>query len=96
MSLIQSTMLPLGNTAPDFNLFEPKTGKNISLQQLRGKKATLIMFICNHCPFVVHLERALTLLGQDYHNSEVSVIAISANDAQVYHEDGPQYIAKKS
>ena len=89
-------MLPLGTTAPDFNLYEPSTGKYKSLQQLKGDKATLIMFICNHCPFVIHLEKALALLGTEYDKSEIGIIAISANDASIYQEDGPQYIAKKA
>jgi len=96
MSLTPSAMLPLGSKAPDFTLLEPKTGVSKSLQQLKGQKATVVMFICNHCPFVIHLEQALTQLGRDYHNSGVSVIAISANDANSYHEDGPEYMAKKA
>lgn len=89
-------MMPLGTTAPDFNLPEPLSGDVKSLQQLKGKAATVVIFICNHCPFVVHIEQALAQLGRDYAASSVAIIAISANDADSYPMDGPEAMAKKA
>jgi len=96
MSLTPSSMIPLGYKAPSFNLLDPKTGTKKSLEELKGKKATLIMFICNHCPFVVHIEKALIQLGLDYDLNEVSIIAINSNDADVYVEDGPEFMVQKA
>jgi len=61
-----SNMMPLGTLAPDFSLPDTVSGKELSLQSLRGEQATLIMFICNHCPFVKHIEQELVNLGQEY------------------------------
>ena len=96
MSLTSSTMISLGFIAPSFNLLDPKTGTKKTLEQLKGKKVTLIMFICNHCPFVIYIEKALMQLGRDYDPNEVSIIAISSNDADIYSEDGPKYMAEKA
>ena len=89
-------MLPLSSKAPDFNLPDPVSGEYKSLQQLKGNKGTLVMFICNHCPFVVHLEQGLSQLGRDYQSEDLGIIAISSNDASIYREDGPQQMAQKS
>ena len=61
-----STMLPLGTTAPEFALLEPATGKRRSLSEFKGATATVVMFICNHCPFVIHVRDELTRLANDY------------------------------
>lgn len=89
MALTPSNMLPLGTIAPTFNLFDTSSGNTLQLDQLKGSKATVIMFICNHCPFVIHLHEGLTKLIEDYDNSEVSIIAISSNDINNYPQDGP-------
>lgn len=94
MALTPSTMMPLGTQAPDFTLPDTISGKALGLQQLKGKKGTLVMFICNHCPYVKHIKEALTKLGKDYMdknnaNSGISIIAINANDAVKYPDDAP-------
>lgn len=89
MALTPSTMMPLGNTAPDFSLPDTISGKTLSLQQLKGTKGTLVMFICNHCPYVKHIKDALAKLGKDYQDSGISIIAINANDAVNYPDDAP-------
>lgn len=96
MAITPSNMLPLGTIAPDFNLPDTISYKQRSLQQLKGEKGTLVMFICNHCPFVIHLDEALVQLGKDYAGSELSIIAISANDYGAYPQDGPTEMAKKA
>lgn len=95
MSLITSTMVPLGNLAPDFELLDTNDNKFKSLKTLKGEKGTLVMFICNHCPFVVHLEKGLAQMAEDYKNSGIKIIAISANDADMYPSDGPAAMQRK-
>ena len=90
MVLTASTMLPLGTQAPDFHLPEVVSGKTISLDTFADTKALLIMFICQHCPFVKHIKTELAQLGKDYFNSELGILAISANDAEKYPDDGPE------
>jgi len=90
MVLTASTMLPLGTQAPDFHLPEVVSGKTISLNTFADQKALLIMFICQHCPFVKHIKTELAQLGKDYFNSDLGILAISANDAQKYPDDGPE------
>lgn len=89
MSLTPSTMLPLGTIAPDFELLDTVSQKYKKLTDLRGESATVVMFICNHCPFVKHIQNGLVKLAQDYQNKEISFIAISANDVENYPEDAP-------
>ncbi len=89
MAKTPSTMLALGTTAPDFNL--PSTeGGYVKLADFEGKKALLVMFICNHCPFVVHLAPALAKLGREYAPKGLAIVAISSNDAEKYRDDGPE------
>ena len=90
MSLTPSTMLPLGTTAPDFQLPDTVSGGQVALAEVRGKAATVVMFICNHCPYVKHVQGQLVALARDYHRRGVGFVAISANDVDNYPEDGPQ------
>lgn len=90
-----STMLELGTSAPDFSLLEPATGRQRSLNDFADKKALLVMFICNHCPYVLHIEDGLIALGNEYKNEDVAIVAISANDADNYPDDSPAKIAER-
>jgi len=96
MALTPSQMIPLGTSAPDFLLLQPADSQSYSLQQLRGSKATLIMFICNHCPYVKHIIPQLIELSNDYQPKGVSFIGISSNDARAYPEDHPDEIRRIS
>ncbi|MFM6105352.1 MAG: thioredoxin family protein [Sphaerospermopsis kisseleviana] len=96
MVLTASTMLPLGTKAPEFHLPEVVSGENISLANLADKKALLVMFICRHCPFVKHIQQELANLGKDYFNSDLGIVAISANDAQNYPNDAPESLKEMS
>jgi peroxiredoxin len=89
-----STMLPLGTKAPSFSLPNPE-GKTVSLGDYAGKKAVLVMFICNHCPYVKHVADQLKVLADDYMAKDVGVIAISSNDADKYPDDSPEAMAKE-
>ncbi|MBT8084225.1 MAG: thioredoxin family protein [Woeseia sp.] len=86
MARTESRMLALGAIAPNFELPDP-SGKMHELQQ--GKAATLVMFICNHCPFVKHVRGALAALGTDYMSRGVAIYAINSNDASTHPEDSP-------
>ena len=82
-------MLPLGTKAPDFNLPDAVTGSNISLSEVSGEKGTVIIFSCNHCPFVIHVNHTIIALANDYAEKGVRVVLISSNDVVNYQEDTP-------
>jgi peroxiredoxin len=92
MALTASTMLPLGTQAPDFHLPDVVSGKSISLATFAEKKALLVMFICQHCPFVKHIKAELTQLGKDYILSDLGIVGISANDINNYPADAPEFL----
>jgi peroxiredoxin len=82
-------MLPLGTHAPEFSL--PDTGGALhSLDDAPGSRAYLVMFICNHCPFVIHVADELARMGKDYQAKNVAVFAINSNDSRNYPTDGPE------
>ncbi len=89
MARTYSEMIPLGTKAPDFSLPDTVSGKIISMQNIKGEKGTVIMFICNHCPFVVHVNDALVRLANDYKNKGIGFLAISANDVVTHPGDAP-------
>lgn len=95
MALVESLMVPLGGSAPAFELIEPATGKIHRIENLLRPKGLLVMFICNHCPYVKHIEYGLLDLGNDYVDSEIGIVAINANDADAYPQDSPQHMAEK-
>lgn len=86
--------IPLGFDAPFFELSEPLSGKNISLNDIKGEKGTLIMFICNHCPFVIHVLDELISIGNDYKNKGIGIVAINSNDVDNYPDDHPDKMKK--
>jgi peroxiredoxin len=87
-------MLPLGTPAPDFHLPDTVSGKTMSVADIAGSHATLVMFICNHCPFVKHVLDELVRLGNDYQSGRVGVVAISSNDVTGYPQDRPERMAE--
>lgn len=90
MALVESNPFEIGTTAPDFSLSNVLTGENNQLLDLKGSKGTVIMFICNHCPFVLHVNEELVQLAKDYQSSGIKFIAISSNDSINYPQDGPE------
>ncbi|MCL6436221.1 MAG: thioredoxin family protein [Leptolyngbyaceae cyanobacterium HOT.MB2.61] len=90
MALTPSTMLALGTPAPDFALPDVVSGKTVSLSTFANKQALLVMFICQHCPYVKHVKEELAKIGQDYQQSGLGIVAISANDVANYPDDSPQ------
>jgi peroxiredoxin len=94
MALTESNMLPLGTKAPGFTLPDTVSGKNLSLTELASDKATVIMFICNHCPYVIHVNEEIKRLSDDYMAKGVNFIAISSNDVDNYPQDSPALMTK--
>lgn len=90
MALTASTMLPLGTKAPDFNLPDVVSQDAIALSNYADKRALLVMFICQHCPFVKHIKVELAKISKDYANSNLGIVAISANDVANYPDDAPE------
>ncbi|WP_299128443.1 thioredoxin family protein [uncultured Winogradskyella sp.] len=90
MARTESNMLPLGTKAPDFKLIDTKDDTSKSLNELKGNVGTLVMFICNHCPFVIHVNEQLVQLANDYKDKGINCIAISSNDVVNYPQDGPE------
>lgn len=82
--------IPLGFTAPAFCLPDTVSGKELCLEELKSDIATVIMFICNHCPYVIHVREELVRLANDYIPKGIAFIAISSNDAKKYPEDAPE------
>ncbi|WP_343485718.1 thioredoxin family protein [Allomuricauda sp. d1] len=89
MAQTPSTMLPLGTFAPEFSLMDTVTEKTLNLQALKGDQGTLIMFICNHCPFVKHVNEEIARLGKEYQEKGIAFIAVSSNDVENYPQDAP-------
>ena len=96
MSKTASTMLPLGARVPSFELADVVTGQTVSNSDFNDSKGLLVMFICKHCPFVVHVKDELARLGRDYKGKDISIVAISSNDVANYPDDAPDKLATMS
>ncbi|MFM7078053.1 MAG: thioredoxin family protein [Planctomycetaceae bacterium] len=90
-----STMLPLGTPAPDFTLLNVD-GRTLGLDDVAGRQATVVMFICNHCPYVKHVAEGLAALGRDYLPRGVGIVAINANDASSHPADSPEQMVHEA
>lgn len=94
--LLQSNPLTKGAKAPEFNLPDTVTGNHFSLQDVRGEKGTVVMFICNHCPFVLHVNDQIVQLAKDYQRRGIGFVAISSNDSDYYPQDGPSFMKQRA
>ncbi len=94
MAATQSTMLPLGTRAPDFNLPRPD-GDMVSLDDYPDARASCVMFICNHCPYVLHLRRDIAALATEYQAQGVAFFGINSNDVERYPDDRPEKMAEQ-
>lgn len=90
-----STMLPLGTQAPDFTLPD-YDGKPVSLSECKGEKGLLVIFMCNHCPYVKHVAPELARLAKDYANQGILTVGISSNDAEAYPDDSPKKMKEEA
>jgi len=94
MARTESNEFKNGTKAPDFNLLNTVDGKFLSLEKAKGTNGTVIMFICNHCPFVIHVNSELVKMANDYQQKGIGFIAISANDVVNYPEDAPELMTQ--
>jgi thiol-disulfide isomerase/thioredoxin len=89
MARTNSNMIPLGSKAKDFKLFDTVSKSTFSFNEINGTVGTIILFICNHCPYVIHINPILIKISKKYKILGVNTIAISSNDVDKYPEDGP-------
>ena len=94
MAETPSNMLPLGTVAPNFELPDTVSGQKISLGQLDAKAGLVVMFICNHCPFVIHVQDEIVRIANEYQEKGLSFVAISSNDVDNYPQDSPHKMKK--
>lgn len=94
MAATPSVMKPLGSAAPDFRLLDTVTGMPRSLEELKGKRGTVIMFICNHCPYVKLINQGMVEAAHHFTRKGIGFIAISSNDVSQYPQDGPEEMKK--
>lgn len=92
MAQTPSNMIPLGTQAPDFTLLDTKSGSLVSLNEIKSDKATVIMFICNHCPYVKLIQTKLVEIANQYQAKGIQFVAISSNDIETYPQDGPEHM----
>lgn len=92
MALTPSNIFTTGTKAPDFKLLDTVSDKSLSLNDVSGKKGTAILFICNHCPFVIHVNEELVRLANDFTSKGIGFVAISSNDVDNYPQDAPEHM----
>ncbi|MDH4045583.1 MAG: thioredoxin family protein [Gemmatimonadota bacterium] len=90
MAAVPSTMLPLGTPAPRFVLADAASGAQVGTEHFRDARALLVMFICNHCPYVRHVMGEFVRIQRDYRDDGLQIVAINANDLEAYPQDGPE------
>lgn len=88
-------MLELGTPAPAFSLPDASTDKTVTLEDFAEYPALLVVFMCNHCPFVKHIRPTLAAFARDYQPKGLAVVGVSSNDIQAFPEDGPQKMAEE-
>ncbi|MEB3272579.1 MAG: thioredoxin family protein [Prochlorothrix sp.] len=96
MARTESVMIPLGTRAPDFQLPDVTTGETLSPVHFRDRKGLLVMFICQHCPFVKHIEPEIARLDRDYRPQGLGMIAISANSTLTHPQDSPEFLQQQA
>ncbi|GAA3772195.1 thioredoxin family protein [Flavobacterium ginsengiterrae] len=90
MARTPSNMVPLGTIAPEFYLKDTNSNNTYSFDDLKGSKGTLVIFMCNHCPFVLHVINEIVMIANDYRVQGLGIVAISSNDIVKYPEDSPE------
>lgn len=92
MALTESNSFPIGEQAPDFTLLNTVTNEQLSLRHLKGEKGTAVLFICNHCPFVIHVNEELVRMAEEYISKGIGFVAISSNNIETHPQDGPEFM----
>jgi peroxiredoxin len=96
MARTESAMIELGTKAPAFELENVITTKRLRIDEVRGERGLLVMFICRHCPFVKHVEKELAAIGRDFRGRGIGIAAISSNDADCYSDDSPPSLRQQA
>lgn len=96
MARTPSNMIALGTKAPGFNLPDTVSGSMKALKDIKGERATVVMFICNHCPFVKHVNKGIVQLAEDYGDKGIGFVAISSNDVENYPDDAPHLMKENA
>lgn len=96
MSLTPSTMLDIGTPAPEFDLPDVISGDNVSIHEYDNAEGLLVIFMCNHCPYVKHIKEALVDFANDYSEDQLAIVAISSNDVEKYPDDSPEKMAEEA
>lgn len=96
MSLTPSSMMPLGTEAPELDLPDVVSGKNVTFSHVRGSRGTVVMFICAHCPYVIHVQEEIARVARDFQNRGIGFVAISANDVENYPDDHPEKLKEQA
>lgn len=94
MARTASNMLPLGTIAPNFKLKDTNSNDICSFEDIKGSKGTLVIFMCNHCPYVLHVIREIVMISNDYRVQGIGIVAISSNDVTKYPEDSPELMTE--
>ncbi|WP_422361740.1 thioredoxin family protein [Reichenbachiella sp.] len=94
MAKTESTMMPLGTQAPAFNLPDTVSGNTFSFSDVKSDKGTVVMFICNHCPYVIHVQEKVVEVAKEYQDKGIGFVAISSNDVENYPDDSPELMKK--
>ncbi|MEO9967615.1 MAG: thioredoxin family protein [Reichenbachiella sp.] len=90
MARTESAMMPLGTIAPAFNLPDTISGNTLSYSDVKSEKGTVVMFICNHCPYVIHVQEKIVALAKEFLPKGIGFVAISSNDVANYPQDSPE------
>lgn len=96
MALTPSSMMPLGTQAPHFELIDVVSGQAINISNLLGEKGLLVMFICPHCPYVIHIQGVMTRLANEFQFQGIGAVAISSNDVEKYPMDAPPLMREQA
>jgi len=96
MSLTASNPFPLNSKAADFLLPDTVSGNKLSIKDISGERGTVVLFICNHCPYVIHVNEQLVTLAKDYLKKDIGFVAISSNDVLNYPDDAPELMTKQA
>lgn len=89
MALVESNMLPLGTLAPDFSLPDTRSDKMLSFKDIASDKGSVVIFSCNHCPYVIHVNDEIVRIAKEYQAKGIGFVAISSNDVENYPADSP-------
>ena len=94
MARTPSNMIPLGTIAPNLYLKDTNSNHEYSFEDLKGSKGTLVIFMCNHCPFVLHVIKEIVMIANDYRVQGIGIIAISSNDIEKFPQDSPEMMTE--